>query len=119
LSYAAPTLQRIALITETKVQVLSPLIRVIQVTLHGTSEAALWLAERVALLRLVARLNWAGLALTLAEGGYWVYLRLQPGAFEVWCTRSQFAKKESKTVRFASTDEELKALAAAVKVEGL
>jgi hypothetical protein len=118
-SYAAPTLQRIALVTETNVKVLSPLLRAIQMTLGGTSEAALWLSKRVALLTWVARFNWAGFAVMLGEGTYWVYLRLQPSAFEVWCTRSQFAKKATKAAPFGSGDEELKALAAAVKLEGL
>jgi len=119
LSYAAPTLQRIALVTETNVKILSPLLKVIQGTLRGTSEVALGLARRVALLRWVAYANWAGFALMVGEGIYWVILRFQPGAFEVWCTRSQFAKKGSKAVPFGSADEELKALAAAVKLEGL
>lgn len=87
--------------------------------LSGAAQIAEGLANRVALLRWVARFNLLGVAVMALEVSYWIWLRMQPGAFEIWCERSQFAKRETAGVRYGSTDEELKALAMAVKLEGL
>jgi hypothetical protein len=110
-SYAAPTLQRMALKTSER--------SIRNWALSSMATGAEELAKRVALLRWVARFNWLGVAMTALDAGHWIWLRMQPGAFEIWCERSQFANKNKAGVRYNSTDEELRELAMAVKLEGL
>jgi hypothetical protein len=110
-SYSGPMFEQIALRT-TKTPVANRLI--VWLALKAGE-----LAERVAILRWVARWNWVGLTITgveiLGHVGYAGYMHFQPTEFEEWCKRSQFAKRVPGKIPFSSFEEEMTALAKATK----